>query len=644
MDSSIVASTTPTGARIPLVKLLGLLATLGAVVALLFWVESLSRASGNVQMLTQADFALSADGAANDKLPTQGWAAVTLPDNWSRQRREAQGIGWYRLGFVLPADNPSTSDVGLTVKRLSMAAEFYLNGHLLSPPMPAGEPQAPAARMWNTPQYRALPRDWLRPGHNEIAVRLYSYRDYNGGLGAVAVGPDAAVYRMYRESHFLHSTTTAAATVVLTVMGLMALAIGLRFKSASSKTTSSPLYLGLSCLLWAVWLLNNFLETIPLSWFWWGWPMHSLGGWVPVLMLMYCHRYMGMARPRLERVMLGYTLLCTLLIGAYLADWISKGTMAAIWLPFNIATNIYMLMILWRLLRDTRSVAPFLLAAALAFFVATDVHDRFIVTATFENWVGFDATYWRPVSALLLSFAFCLLVADQLVQALQEARLLNRDLELRVQQKSAELQANFERLGEVQKRHTLLEERNRIMRDLHDGVGGEMVSAIKLLERGQISTPAAATLMGECLDSLRLVFDSAGEHGADLVAMLGNLRWRIAPRLAAAGIALELDTAAADAYPCRPEVTLQVMRIVQEGITNAVKHAQCTRIALTLDAAARSITVADNGKGFDADLAILGRGLNNQQHRARSIGASVQLTSAPTGTQLVVSLPAVIDA
>ncbi len=621
----------PTAKNLPLAKLLGLLATLAAVLALLFWVESFSRPGAGVQTLTQAQFVLSESPTTPQA--SADWRRVALPDNWSRQRKGASGVGWYKLTFDLPVQ--SNNALALSVKRLSMAAEFYLNGHLLSPPMPQGEPQTPAARMWNTPQYRALPPDWLHAGPNEIAVRLYSYRDYNGGLGPVAVGADAEVYRMYRDAHFLHSTTTAAATVVLTVMGLMALAIGLRFKA-----TRSPLYLGLSCLLWAVWLLNNFVETIPLSWFWWGWPMHSLGGWVPVLMLLYCHRYMGIARPRLERFMLGYTLLCTLLIGAYLAGWIGKNTMSALWLPFNIATNLYMLSILWRLLRDTRSAAPFLLAAALAFFVATDVHDRFIVTATFEQWVGFDATYWRPMSALLLSFAFCLLVADQLVLALQEAQLLNRDLELRVQQKSAELQDNFERLGEVQKRQTLLEERNRIMRDLHDGVGGEMVSAIKLLGAGQINTQAAAALMGECLDSLRLVFDSAGEHGNDLVAMLGNLRWRIAPRLAAAGIALELDTGDTDAYPCRPEATLQIMRIVQEGITNAVKHAQCSRIGLTLDAAARTISVADNGQGFDASLAILGRGLNNQQHRARAIGSQALLTSSAQGTTLSVGLPA----
>lgn len=601
----------------------------GLLVALLLWAEHRAGASSEVQQIVSAEFTL-ADAGGSSPPPDTRWESVHLPDNWSRHRRDAEGFGWYRLSFR--SDSSNRHDLALMVKRVSMSAEFYLNGHLLNPPMSVGEP---IRRQWNTPQYRALPADWVVPGTNYIDVRIFAYRDYNGGLGKVAVGADPVIHSMFRQAHFLHSTISAAAAIVLLVMGLMAVAIGLRLG-----TYGSPLFLGLSCLLWTGRLLNDFVESVPLSWFWWGWPTHSLGGWVSVFMLLYCHRYMLVQRPRLEQFMLAYTALCTLLVGAYLGNLISKDALAVIWLPFNIGINVYMLLVLWQLLRQSRSVAPFLLAVSLAFFIVSDLHDRLIVTSSIERLVGFDSMYWRSISALLLSFAFCLLVADQLVLALQEARALNRDLEFRVEQKSNELQSNFERLDEARRRQGLLEERNRIMRDLHDGVGGDLVSAIKMLESGQMVPAQAAQLIAQCLDNLRLVFDSSGEYGDDLVAMLGNLRYRIAPRLSAARIRLQLDLDGVTRLACRPEVTLQIMRIVQEAITNALKHAQANELRIALLDHATKLVISDNGHGFQLDDIIAGRGTQNQQYRARSVGAMVHIESNASGTRVVIDLPA----
>ena len=132
-----------------------IVAGVAAIAALLLWLDAMTDTSAKVIRLRNAEFQLV---SSPDAQPRAGrWDSVKLPDNWSRQRRDSAGVGWYQLTF----QNNSNEAFGLSVKRLSMAAEFYLNGHLLSPPMPAGEPAEPTARMWNTPQYRALPPDWL---------------------------------------------------------------------------------------------------------------------------------------------------------------------------------------------------------------------------------------------------------------------------------------------------------------------------------------------------------------------------------------------------------------------------------------------------------------------------------------------------
>ena len=600
-----------------LVSIAILVGFVSAIMALLLWLDAMTDTSAKVTRLRTAEFQLV---PSPDAQPRAGqWDNVKLPDNWSRQRPTAQGIGWYRLQFDVPETTPGSEGIALHVKRLSMTAEFYLNGHLLAPPM---QVQEPMLRMWNLPQYRALPQDWLRPGSNEVQVRLFSYRDYNGGLGVVDIGPDAEVYRVYLRTFFFHSTASASALVALFVIGLLAIAIGLRFSR-----DGSPLFLGLSCMLWSARLLNDYVQSIPVGWQWWGWVTHSLGGWVPLLMLMYCHRYLNIQRRGLERFMLIYTIICTGLMGAYLFSWISKDALAVIWLPFNVATDVYMLHILWRLLRRSVNPAPFLLAVALAFFVVADLHDRVIVTATLDRLVSFDATYWRPLSGLLLSFAFCLLVADQFIGVVDEARK-----------------------GAADQQRAVASERERIMREMHDGLGAQLMTALRGIERGAFGKDQVVQSLHEGLDELRLLMDST-DNTQPLQTALANWRNRWDSRLAATGLTLQWTLGdALEDIELPGDTVLQIMRVLQEAGANIVKHAQASEAAVsaqvragTNGARAFVLEIADNGIGLpSADASRGGRGIRNMRQRAQQIGATFEVaerSDGMPGTIVRLSLP-----
>jgi signal transduction histidine kinase len=463
--------------------------------------------------------------------------------------------------------------------------------------------------MWNTPQYRALPPDWLLAGSNEIRVRLFAYRDYNGGLGVVEIGPDAEIYKTYTKTLFMHSTFAAAAILLLGLIALLALTIGMRF----DKGDASPLFLGLSCLTWSIRLVNDYLQVIPLSFVTWGWITHSLGGWVPLFILMYCHRYLQIKRPKLERFMIGYTLVCTLLIGVYLRGGISKDMMAAIWLPFNFATDAYLLYILWKLLRGATRAAPVVLATALAFFVISDVHDRFIVTAVFGNLVGFDSAYWRSLAAVLLSFSFVLLVADQLINAIDDAK---KSRVAREQAKSIE--------------------RSRMTREIHDGIGAQLMTALRGVERGALSQDQISESLQDGLDELRLLMDSA-DIGSDLHGALFAWRNRWEPRLQAVDLALDWhieDTVEQIKLP--QETVLQIVRILQESVANVVKHAHASKIDVTVIVQSQELVmrISDNGVGLSAKQASsASRGIRNMKQRAEQIGARYSIRALETPAQ-----------
>ena len=594
-----------------------LVALVVGLAVLLVCLDAPSAQSSTLRILRNAEFQLPPPDATEPL--DAAWQAVTLPDNWSRQRKEAQGIGWYRVKFDLPAGAATQQDLALHVKRLNMSGEFYINGHLLAPSLQTG---VPVLRSWNTPQYRALPHDWLQPGANEIAVKLFAYRDYNGGLSALDLGPNAEVYARYQRTLFLHSTLTAAAIVALVVIGVLALAIGLRFAR-----DGSPFFLGLCSVVWAARLINNYAQVIPLDWFWWGWIMHSLSGWVPLFMLLYFHRYLGLQRRGLEHFLIAYTVLCTALMGAFMAAWIGKDTLALLWLPFNLATSVYFLTILWRLLRHSVGTTPFMLAVALAFFLLGELHDRLISTASLEPWIGFEAAYWRPVSAMLLAVAFCLLVADEFVHAINEAKH-----------------------SAVAQERALNAERERMNREMHDGLGAHLITALRGVERGvergALSKEQVAQLLQDGLDELRLLMDSS-DLGRSLHGALAAWRNQWDARLQAVGVNLNWQVdAALERLALGSDATLHIMRVLQEAVTNTVKHAHASEIHVRAQQQDQQLLleIVDNGVGLPAQTTDThrGRGVGNMHLRADRLGAQLRLealTAPAQGTRVRLTLP-----
>jgi signal transduction histidine kinase len=101
----------------------------------------------------------------------------------------------------------------------------------------------------------------------------------------------------------------------------------------------------------------------------------------------------------------------------------------------------------------------------------------------------------------------------------------------------------------------------------------------------------------------------------------------------------------------RPWHVIQIVRILDEAVTNAVKHADAKRIAVSIETlkddtgeSYGAITIADDGKGFPTDgneegKRKGGRGLANMQNRAARCGAALKLASGDGGTRVRLELP-----
>jgi len=296
----------------------------------------------------------------------------------------------------------------------------------------------------------------------------------------------------------------------------------------------------------------------------------------------------------------------------------------------------------WRAMREPSAELRWL-ALALISGLALVMHDLVMLA----GWAWMGQPTMTPLAILLLGAGFLYAVQRRFsdtTQAVEAGRLeMNRQLA----RQSAELQANIQHSRETEIARALLQERQRLMQDMHDGLGSSLLSAMVAVEQGSMEQDKVVEVLRECVDDLRLVIDSLEPLGHDLVSLLATMRYRLGKRLQAGGLTLEWDVQDLPSLEwLEPPDALHVLRILQEALSNVLKHARAIKVRMVtrFHGSYVEIRVEDDGLGFDVDNAQPGRGLRSQQRRAARLGGSLHIDASPGGgTRLCLRLPVLRD-
>ena len=158
----------------------------------------------------------------------------------------------------------------------------------------------------------------------------------------------------------------------------------------------------------------------------------------------------------------------------------------------------------------------------------------------------------------------------------------------------------------IEREQTLMHERQRLMRDMHDGVGSSLMSALRLVEHGEAALVVVPQVLRECIDDLKISIDSLEPVDADLLALLASLRFRLSPRLEGAGLALHWQVQDLPPLPwLDAQSALNVLRVLQEVLTNIIKHSGAREITVSTaeghqaHAPGVEVRIADDGGGFE---------------------------------------------
>lgn len=245
--------------------------------------------------------------------------------------------------------------------------------------------------------------------------------------------------------------------------------------------------------------------------------------------------------------------------------------------------------------------------------------------------------HWGILYLLVLMFVA---VIVRLLDALRVAEEAQHRLGLALAERTRELTAEFALRREAESARMLAEERQRIMRDMHDGVGGQLVALMTQVRGGALEPHVLAAEIQRSLDELRLMIDSLDPACADLSVALGMLRRRSEAFAGTGAARLRWRTAHLPDLPAAPPSTvLHVLRILQEAIANALKHAAAANIEVEAEwrDGRLCIRVRDDGGGGLREGA--GRGLVHMRERAAAIGAELRLDSGADGSCVELDLP-----
>lgn len=623
-------------------------------------------AAETIQTLHRAELLITKHGALP---PTNSidrpWQTVVLPDAWPLARYQHGDNGWYR--FEINRSSPPTTQWGIYLPRLNMNAAVYFNGELLGD---GGSFEQPIARNWTRPLYFRIPSNLWRAGQNEILVRLRSDAGV-GMLAPVQVGPGAALLPRYQRAYFFQISLNEGFFLVTLVTSLFFFSLWLKRRNDSQYG-----WFALTAFAWSIFSLNHFIPTLPMPVLAWDWLIFSSIAWWTSGLAMFIHRHIGYHHALIERALIAYALLAMVLyasVGRYL--WV----VAAIWMAGSIVIGFCgVARLLWyrrhllaaRALDDARQLSGMTVSVKEASLLALGI--TIVVLFGITDWLvqnniihGIDDAYAHhhllPYSAPPLFLFIAWHLVRRFVTALDAAEELNAQLETRVAANREELEKTHVKLRELERNRVLIDERNRIFRDLHDGLGGIITNISLLSNLAQQETArelineklkTISALSEEGMNEIRTHMRELDNTDTDWHSLVADLRiagsnllepYDIESRFFAR---LENPEATVDSM-----LQINLIRFHKEVLMNVIKHAKAKHVTLNIEVTSRKLhlSIEDDGVGLNGaenstkattldTFHNNGHGLKNLAMRANKMGGLMTLHSE-RGTRVALEVP-----
>lgn len=615
--------------------LLGLMAAACLLVGTATWNWSMTGdafgqiSQGKITVLRDATLATGPDAHR----PPADATPIKLPHYFKETSPEFVD---YQLALQVQASPLNASRMALCVPRWSAKASVWIDGHSI---FSQAHERLNAIDLLR-PAFVPLPID-LSPGEHRIDIRLQNVNGTFPGLSEVWFGEHNNLEKQCGRLQDLQIGVRIGGLFLMLFILFVSVFVYASLRDDLSLCfVLMSLSLGLYTAVSLGWL--GFLdERSQIIWFM---VTSTANGFISIFAVL---RLLNIRRRSLDKGLLGVVVLAYAVL-AWLPIADSQTWLAFVGLFQLPTTCVLAFMLMWHAASKSHFWSDYGFALTMFFGVAANVMDIARAQGLWPYPV-LSMAYW--VSPLL-ALAIGLLSIERLVRYLRYRKEAAEQLKKELAEQRTALLASNNALSQQREKILLSEERHRLVSDMHDGLGSQLVSASALLKSGHRQDALAqevSDLIDHALLDLRSMLDVFSNHqladaagSEDTVSvLLGMLRHRLAPVFRSQNIAFDWQSEALPHdFLVSDRERLQLLRLLQEAFSNIIKHAKASTIALKSHVSDNVIVfeVSDDGQGIDTANAGAvkrgGHGMANMADRAARLGAQLQLESSAKGTSV----------
>jgi signal transduction histidine kinase len=346
-----------------------------------------------------------------------------------------------------------------------------------------------------------------------------------------------------------------------------------------------------------------------------------------------------LARQRYADLLLLAFVLSAMAVALLLTGWGSLSLRRGVLLLFSGLVLLLALQRSWRALLLTRQWVWLSFFGVILFNYLSVLVDW----ATSSDKLRANTLDKLSLSSILILLCLSCYIMMRLRRSYRESRNHNIELSEEVQRYKAE----FQQVAAREQQAALVDASRRQyehwLREIHDGVGSQLVAARILSERKDTrNADAIVDTLKEALEQLNMLMTALAPGSCNFANLLGDMRYRLMPRLEAMGYSISWSSIdISEIATLSAETAMSIQRLIHEVLANALKHSRCTELKIDIHELAGSyvIQIDDNGIGFDIKKVPIGRGIPNLRTRATEFGGSIRWSMLSPGTRVELTLP-----
>lgn len=550
-----------------------------------------------------------------------------LPDFVQTHWKNYNGDVWYKIHWTSNCTQ-NEEPFGLVISHINMAGKVYLNDNLLWLDASLIEP---LSRSWNIPRIWSIPTSAVKTTDNIIWVYVASAAIQDTNLGHVHIGLYDQMLPKFKNYLLKQRTFLEIGFLINIIVAIFYFMMWIIYRKEFSY-----LWISLSVTCWLSYSLFFLTPWTPFT----SIQLDRLLAWCfSTYTLVSCisiWRFANLKFPKIEKVFLLF-FFTTTTIFIFVPDTYLKTTIQVF---FIINMLIFFLENLTYpfLTYKSKQIEIYLMATVHLLFIPIAVHDAHQIM-TYQN------EFWSPLVSPLTAIILGVLLCLRLHRNNKLISQFNHTLNNEIKNVTEKLSYSLNHQHKLALDNIRLQERINLSRDLHDGIGGSIVRSIELVSRNEhIGKSNFLSILKVLSSDLRQIID----NGVSLDAKTPNtpILWIAPTRHRFMEIFDELEIEAYWAVQnewVNPPTAIQCLtltRIMEEALTNTIKHSQASQVYVNLIQSEQTVTlnIIDNGIGFNSEYITSAAhvGLQSMQIRVQRLQGKLNITSSTEGTRIQV--------